>query len=99
RQLHQMPRFVDEEQIAGIVKILSLEVFCPELQLDFVVAHPTGVPCSLAEVQRKLLRWPEGQCHGLGRLGHCAWLDYHSGTRQLLRLFGRYGNAYEAENQ
>src|SRR5258708_6926082 len=73
RQLHQMPRFVDEEQVAGIVKILSLEVFCPELQLDFVVAHPTGVHGPLAEVQRNLLRWPEGQCHGLGRLGHCAW--------------------------
>jgi hypothetical protein len=32
RQLHQIPRFVDEEKVAGIVKILSLEVCCPELQ-------------------------------------------------------------------
>jgi hypothetical protein len=42
-QLYQMPRFVDEEWVAGIVKILSLEIFCPEPQLDFVVAHPTGI--------------------------------------------------------
>src|ERR1700730_10718929 len=27
RQLHQIPRFVDEEKVAGIVKILSLEVY------------------------------------------------------------------------
>src|SRR5215510_12000664 len=55
-----MPRFVDEEQVAGIVEILSLEVFCPELQLDFVVAHPTGIHHAFAEVQRDLLRWSEG---------------------------------------
>src|ERR1700722_6419710 len=93
RQLHQIPRFVDEEKVAGIVKILSLEVCCPELQLDLVVAHQTAVHHASAQVQRDFSRWPEGQYHGLGRLGHRAWLDHHSGTRQLPRVFGKYGNA------
>ena len=30
------------------MKILSLEIFCPKLQLDFVVAHPAGMPRSNA---------------------------------------------------
>src|SRR5262245_66179866 len=59
RQLHQTTRFVDEEQVAGIVKVLSLEVFCPEFQLDFVIAHLTGVHHALAEVQCDLLRSEE----------------------------------------
>jgi hypothetical protein len=99
RELHQIPRFVDEEKVAGIVKILSLEVCCPELQLDLVVAHQTAVHHATAQVQRDFSRWPEGQYHGLGRLGHRAWLDHHSGTRQLPRVFGKYGNAREAEDQ
>ena len=40
------------------MKILSLEVFCPELQLDLVVAHLTGVHRALAEVQRDLRAGP-----------------------------------------
>src|SRR5437588_2488325 len=83
-----MPRFVDEEQIAAVVEILSLEVLRPELQLDLVVAYLTGVHCSLAQIHRDLLRWPDGQYHGFGRLGHCGRLDHHSGTCQLLGLFG-----------
>src|SRR5437660_2047353 len=81
------------------MKILSLEVFCPELQLDPVVAHLTGVHHALAKVQRDLLRRPEGQYHGLGRLGHRVWLDHHSFARQLPCIFGKYGNAREAEDQ
>jgi hypothetical protein len=55
------------------VKILSLEIFCPELQLDFVVAHPTGIHYAFAEVQRDLLRWSEGRAF----------------TRQVPRLLAR----------
>src|SRR6266566_1509636 len=94
-----MPRFVDEEQIAAVVKILSLEVLRPELQLDLVIAYLTDVHCSLAQVHRDLLRWPEGQYHGFGRLGHRGRLDHHSGTCQLLCLFTTCGKACEAEDQ
>jgi hypothetical protein len=59
-----MPRFVDKEQIAGVVKVLSLEAFYPELQLNFVVTQFSRIQGSLAEVQRNLLRGPEGQRHG-----------------------------------
>ena len=81
------------------MKILSLEVFCPELQLDLVVAHLTGVHHALAKAQRDLLRWHKGQYHGLGLLRHRAWLDHHSAARQLSRIFGKYGNAGEAKDQ
>jgi hypothetical protein len=81
------------------VKILSLEVFCSEFQLDLVVAHLTGAHHALAEVQRDLLRWPKGQYNSLGRLRHRAWLDHHSAARQLSRIFGKYGNAGEAKDQ
>ena len=94
-----MPRFVDEEQVAGIVEILSLEVFCPELQLDFVVAHPTGIHHAFAEVQRDLLRWSEGQYYGLWRWGDRAWLDHRSATRELPRIFGKRGNTEEGDDQ
>jgi hypothetical protein len=30
--------FVNEEQIARVVKILTLEILGPELELDFIVA-------------------------------------------------------------
>src|SRR5215831_4500003 len=97
RQLHQMTRFVDEEEVAGIVKILSLEAFCPEFQLDFVVAHLTGVHHALTEVQRSLLRWPKGQRHGLWRWGHRAWFDHRSATCELPRIFGKRVNAEEGD--
>jgi len=61
--------------------------------------HSHAVHHATAQVQRDFSRWPEGQYHGLGRLGHRAWLDHHSGTRQLPRVFGKYGNAREAEDQ
>jgi hypothetical protein len=76
------------------VKILSLKVFRPELQLNLVVAHQTGVRRSSTKVQGDLSRWPEDQYHGLGRLGKRGWLDHHSATRQLPRIFD--GNAGEA---
>jgi hypothetical protein len=94
-----MPRFVDEEQVAGIVEILPLEVFCPELQLDFVVAQPTDIHHAFAEVQRDLLRWSEGQYYGLWRWGHRAWLDHRSATRELPRIFGKRGNTEEGDDQ
>jgi len=81
------------------VKIFSLEVFCPELQLDFVVAHPTGIHHALAEVQRDLLRWSESQYYGLWRWGHRAWLDHRSATRELPRIFGKRDNAEEGDDQ
>ena len=59
-QLHEMSRLVDEEEVAGVVEILSLEVFCPEPQLDLIVAYSTGIHHAVAEVQRDLLRWSEG---------------------------------------
>ena len=98
-QLHQMPRFVDEEKVTGIVKILSFEVFCPELQLDLVVAHPTGIHHAFAEIQCDLLRWSEGQYYGLRRWEDRAWLDHRSATRELPRIFGKRGNAEEGDDQ
>jgi len=94
-----MPRFVDEEQIAGVVKVLSLEVFYSELQSNFVDTQFSRIHGSLAEVQRNLLRRPKGQCHGFGRLGHRAWLDHRSGAGQTHRVLGSCCNACETEDQ
>jgi hypothetical protein len=58
RQPHEVAGFVNEEQIAGVVKILPLEVFCPELELDFVVAYDASAHHPLAEIERNLMRWP-----------------------------------------
>jgi hypothetical protein len=98
-QLHEMSRPVDQEEVAGIVEILSFEVFCPEPQLDVVVAYPTGIHHALAEVQRDLLRWSEGQYYGLWRWGHGTWLDHCSTARQLPRLFCKRGNAGEGDDE
>jgi hypothetical protein len=38
RQPHEVAGFVNEEQIARVVKILTLEILGPELELDFIVA-------------------------------------------------------------
>jgi hypothetical protein len=56
-QLHEMSGLVDEEQVAGVVKVLTLELFGSKLQLDFVVAQPAGVHHSFTDVQRDLLLW------------------------------------------
>ena len=42
-QLHEMSGLVDEEEVAGVVKVLPLELFRSELQLDFIVAQPADV--------------------------------------------------------
>ena len=38
RQPHEVAGFVNEEQIARVVKILPLEILGSELELDFIVA-------------------------------------------------------------
>jgi hypothetical protein len=53
------------------VEILSLKIFCPELQLYFVVAHQARVHRASADVQRDLSRWPECQYYDFGPLGKC----------------------------
>src|SRR5262245_22331867 len=98
-QLHEMPGFVDEEQVAGVVKILTLELICSELQLDFVVAHPAGVHHAFTDVQRDLLRWSKRHHYGLGRLGHRTWLNHRSSTSELPRILGKRGDARETDDQ
>jgi hypothetical protein len=39
-----MARFVNEEQIASVVKILALEIFCSEFKLDSVVTYDANAP-------------------------------------------------------
>ena len=98
RQPHEVAGFVNEEQIAGVVKILPLEVFCPELELDFVVAYDASTHHPLAEIERNLMRWPEAQFDRFGRLGNRGGLDHRSVTCQLSRIFRTYSNGREAEN-
>ena len=64
-QLHEMSGLVDEEEVAGVVKVLTLELFRSELQLDFVVAQPASVHYAFAQVQRDLLPWSKRHHYGL----------------------------------
>jgi hypothetical protein len=82
-----MPGFVDEEQVAGVVKVLTLELFCSELQLD------------LLSLTLRAFITPLLMSSGLGRLGHRTWLNHRSGTSELPRIFGKRGDARETEDQ
>ena len=53
-----MARFVDEEQIASVVKILGFKIFCLEFELDFVIAYDAHLHRAFAEIERNVRAGP-----------------------------------------